>query len=320
MSTDYEKVDSVDKSILNINKGVPLFDNGKTCLKLMNNKLFVIDSNKGDIDQFAIKVCDGFYIELGRSILEIQAVLANSTIPIVFERTAKVYGYTHYNIVRMKTDDVNDLVLGTLICKDDIIEKITCDSSYKTKLDFLKRDDVGMLWKGSFFRYTNDAELNQTTAKTYVEEMLKVSFGGEDCDAMNCIDVALYVPNAIVQEQDYEDIKDKIERYDIDNEFSTGDLDYAARLLDGEDQESFDSDERIISDTPFLGKYKKVERFKESYNGEGEVIGNIALITTYSTVKIEVLVIRLDDETKYKYTFILNESTRSYELISISLV
>lgn len=325
------------------------FHRNGTFIKLSNNNLLILDSNTLDRATFAIKVCNNFYIELGRPLQDFKSVLMEADIPIVFEKITSVYGYTHYNIIRMATDDVADIILGTLICKDGIIEKITCDSRYKSRDDFNEHDSIGRLWSGGSFPYSNIGTENKENAKHITLVLMSL-------DVMTDYDTPkedfLFSPFGSGSTIDLDIIRSKIRRDNIEAEFESGDIESAYLLVEEEFEElteieendefeeaveSFDMsdfeteddvelafldpDEYTANIDRFLDAQmiNKVDQLTDGYT-EVTTVGNITVDTTYSTVKIEVTLQEAEKDNKYKFTFILNEISRMYELISITLV
>lgn len=304
-----------------------LFENDETYIKIQNNKLLVINKNTLDRDTFAIRVCSGFYIELGRHLNDFKRALMEVDIPIVFEKITSVYGYTHYNIVRMETDNVDDLVLGTLICKDGIIEKITCDSSYKTREDFNKYDSIGAIWRGGSFSYSNSSIRNQEEAKRVTLALMSLNMHTAN---NNIEDNFLFSPLTMGETSELEKIKTQIRKDNIESEIEFGDMNTAYSLIDEEindeiNDEIFDDTDILFSDPNeyednISKELNDTLDNNENYQMENDNFGDIEIKTTYSTVKIEVSLKDISSNREYKFTFILNEISKLYELISITLV
>lgn len=310
-----------------------------TFIKLSNNHIFIINKYTLDKDMFAIKVCNNFYIELGRPLQDFKDVLLEADIPIVFEKITSIYGYTHYNIVRMETDDVDDLILGTVICKDGIIGKITCDSRYKTRDDFNKYDSAGVLWRGGYFEYKTKSSDNKDEAKRITLELMSLNVSTVK-NELN--DNFLFSPLSMANNESLEQTRLQIRKDNIETEFESGNLDEAYELVEEElleeiecdiDQEmeeklnTFETEDDIefafidTDDyTDNVDKYINNQLDENDDNVDIDVLGNIEVSTTYSTIKIEVNLKNTEDNREYKFTFILNEISRMYELISITLV
>ena len=137
------------------------FKTANSYLTVINNSLLVMDTKIPDKARTAIKVCKGFYIELGRPISDFDTLLAETRIPIMFELVTEIKEYKHYKIVRMQTGIIDDITLGTIVCKNDIIVKLTCDKSYRKDEDYIKYERIGSLWKLSV-PYTNNSEENKS--------------------------------------------------------------------------------------------------------------------------------------------------------------
>lgn len=311
----------------NPNKKDRIYDNGLTYFKIINGNLYIMNSVTEDKDIFAIKICNGFYIELGRKLSEYKSILINMDLPIVFEKKASIYGYVHYNIIRMATNNVDDLILGTLICKDGVICKLICDNSYKDKQDFNTFDSIGILWSGGSFTYeSNLVKENKLKAKEKILSLLNLNVFKSN-NYIN--DNFLFSPLGMIQPSELDDIKRKIIEENINSEFNNGNLDYAAELVeDATKNDKIDFEDEVEDDVSLA--YIDPENIdEEELNSilnidtdidDSETIGDLHISTTYSTIKIEVIVSDTINNREYKFTFILNEIVRMYELISITLV
>lgn len=150
------------------------FKTANSYLTVVNNSLLVMDTKIPDKARTAIKVCKGFYIELGRPISDFDKLLAETRIPIMFELVTEIKEYKHYKIVRMQTGIIDDITLGTIVCKNDIIVKLTCDKSYRKDEDYVKYERIGSLWKLNV-PYTNNSEENKNNITKAVYTLLGIN-------------------------------------------------------------------------------------------------------------------------------------------------
>lgn len=119
----------------------------KSFITVKDNNLLVMNSKGSDLAPTAIKVSNGFYIELGRDISNFETVLNETRVPIMLERINKVNELEVYRIVRVETGNVDDVILGSLVTRKGLIESIIRCSDFKKINNFERYTQLGSLWK-----------------------------------------------------------------------------------------------------------------------------------------------------------------------------
>ena len=134
------------------------YNNGKSYMVVKDNSLLILNSKAMDIAVSAIKVCNGFYIELGRPVEQFENIIMKTRIPIMIERVNKMKNIETYNVIRVETGNVDDVVLCSMVVRDGIIESIIRSLEFKKINNFEKYIQLGSLWKLSINK-DNDIEL-----------------------------------------------------------------------------------------------------------------------------------------------------------------
>lgn len=101
-----------------------LFKNESSCIAIRNDKLYVISTRYKDYSPRAIQILPGFQLELGRSIQDFKEALKETRLPVIIKKLIERGDATHYQIIRMHTGNVDDKVVASIACRDDIIKVI----------------------------------------------------------------------------------------------------------------------------------------------------------------------------------------------------
>lgn len=178
---------SKDKKVKIITK---YFSNEYSHLEIRDNSLLVMNNFVPDKYEEALKICKYFYIELGRPIKQFETVLSKSRIPIIFEFVIKRMEYEHYKIIRLETGNIEEIVLGTIVCKNGIITRITWNQDYSVEDELDKYDAIGSIWRIRS-KFENTAELNIKNAENAIRSLLGMSV------SINCDISSQYNTNRI---------------------------------------------------------------------------------------------------------------------------
>lgn len=101
-----------------------LFKTEDSCIVINNSKLYVVSNTYKDYSPRAIQVIDGLQLELGRSMEDFKQALRYTRLPIMIKLLIEKHSMKQYQIVRMHTGAVDDKVVVTVLCQNDIIKTI----------------------------------------------------------------------------------------------------------------------------------------------------------------------------------------------------
>lgn len=128
-----------------------MFKNENSCIVIKEDKLYVMSTRYKDLSVRAFTILNGFQIELGRSIKDFEAALREARLPIMIKMLQETSNnnikITYYQIIRMHTGKVDDKIIATIVCKNDII----------TVLSFNR----GLIKDGEYRRYNQLSVLHQ---------------------------------------------------------------------------------------------------------------------------------------------------------------
>lgn len=280
------------------------YEENGTFLTIRHNSVLVLDSNTLDKSARALKVCSGFYIELGRKLNDFIGILKDAKIPVIFQHVMKANGYVHYNIVRMATGKVDDVILGTIICKDGIIEKLSCKKDYMREKSFKTYERLGAIWLAGSFDYTVNIETNKNNAKANVLAIM-----GKTLNVSS--DVTLRgLAGSVYGDKSKAMLHSAPMLYNI--------AQYNKYKIDKDDKENITGEYNDYSNNEIKRSIDNITHDGVVVPPDGIDVNGVVMWTVYNTVKIHI---RFEtSKVKYKFTYILNESTRKYELVMISLV
>lgn len=101
-----------------------MFNNGNSFIIIKNGKLYIA-TKQHEISKCAITLINGFQVELGRNIQDIQEALKYTRLPIVLKTVLEQEKVSQYQVVRMHTGKVDDKVIANILCKNGIISVVS---------------------------------------------------------------------------------------------------------------------------------------------------------------------------------------------------
>lgn len=151
-----------------------LYKTSKSMLVASDSGVLVMNESGTDRAFTALAVCKGFYIELGRPIKQFSEALNKTRLPIMFQQALKIDDMEQFNLVRIRTGNIPDASLGTIVCNKGIITAISCNKRVATNLDYQAYVQIGSLWRSRIIA-TTSMELNEGSARKTVLALLRIS-------------------------------------------------------------------------------------------------------------------------------------------------
>lgn len=102
-----------------------MFKNDDSCIAIKDDKMYILSTRYKDISSRALTVMSGFQIELGRDINDIITALKETRVPVIIKEVISNGRKSHYQIIRMHTGKVDDKLVATLLCNNNIIHGIS---------------------------------------------------------------------------------------------------------------------------------------------------------------------------------------------------
>ena len=119
-------------------KELRLYETEQTYISVYNGKVYIKNTQTGEISPRAITLCPGLQIELGRDYREIKYATMQSRVPVFFQEIVKSGQNKWLFIVRMKTGNVPATELVSVRCKDDIIISLGVEQKIKDNMEYQK--------------------------------------------------------------------------------------------------------------------------------------------------------------------------------------
>jgi hypothetical protein len=122
-----------------------LYKNGKSCIAIRNGKLYVISTEYKDFSPRAFTIMNGFQVELGRNINDFIEALKETRLPVLLKQVTQVGNNAYYQIIRMHTGNVEDKLVATILCKNDIITTISFNRDLIRDNQYRKYNSISVL-------------------------------------------------------------------------------------------------------------------------------------------------------------------------------
>lgn len=114
-----------------------MFKTDNSYITIMDDKLYILSNKYRDYSPRAVMVIPGFQIELGRDINDIITALKETRLPVIIKSVIEKGDKHYYHIIRMETGNVDDKIIASVVCSNNIIHTISFnrtllkDSNYR---------------------------------------------------------------------------------------------------------------------------------------------------------------------------------------------
>lgn len=122
-----------------------MFKNNSSCIVIKDGKMYIASTKYKDYSCRAITIMNGFQIEIGRNINEIKQALRETRLPIIIREVINVKSVKHYQIIRMHTGNVDDKVIATVVCNNDIISIVSFNRDLIRDKDYRRYNQISVL-------------------------------------------------------------------------------------------------------------------------------------------------------------------------------
>ena len=123
-----------------------LYDNGFSSILVAKGKMIITVNGKNQYSPLAIKIMEGFQVELGRHIKDIIEAVKHTRLPLIIKRIP-VTSDTRagYQLIRMHTGNVDDKVVANISTVNDIITSVSFNRTLIKDNNYRKYNRLSVL-------------------------------------------------------------------------------------------------------------------------------------------------------------------------------
>lgn len=125
-------------------KDQKLFFVGTSYIEIKDSKLYVMSTRYRDFSPNMIQVLDGFQIELGRNINDFKSALKMTRLPVMIKNLIDNGVMQQYQVIRIKTGKVDDRVVATIMCQNNLIKTISFNKELLKDMQYRKYNNLSI--------------------------------------------------------------------------------------------------------------------------------------------------------------------------------
>lgn len=146
-----------------------LFENKDSVIAIRDAKIYIVSKHRKDYSIRAITIFPGLQIELGRQMSEIQEALKYTRLPIIIRLIVNKGETQHYQIIRIQTGKVEDKIIATIVCKNNIIKSLAFNKALVKDGQYRRYNQLSILHQISI-----PYSLAETKSATRSEQIKKI--------------------------------------------------------------------------------------------------------------------------------------------------
>ena len=149
-----------------------LFDNGTSYIAITKGKMLVINSNNTGYSPLAIRITEGFQVELGRDIRQVIEAMKFTRLPIIIKKIPIISDTMgSYQIIRMHTGKVDDKIIANISTINNIVKSISFNRALITDSDYRRYNQLSVLHQLSIS--DKKSNVNDSVNRAYRIEQVK---------------------------------------------------------------------------------------------------------------------------------------------------
>lgn len=164
-----------------------MYKTNNSCIAIKDDKLYIISTKYKDYSARAVTIIPGFQIELGRKINDIESALKETRLPIILKKVTEINGSKYIQIIRMHTGKVDDKIVATILCRDEMILSVSFNRELLRDSNYRKYTQLSIYHQISIPFDLSKTEFNNRTeqVKCILKNTISVTNPIEVCENGN---------------------------------------------------------------------------------------------------------------------------------------